>query len=352
MVDVKNLIKQLDHLYDYGEVECQDIPSYLIELDFIKCTGDKAVITRKWIDFSGKVNRDDLISSLVCYYPPLLDYLLWKLYHEAYAIGQSGDGKALYEFIDYIPKFADRILEIKDSQLQENNEIKTFYRPVFNGYPDYRTVLNKLNFMQLAVEIEDANVTEIGKTPNEIWVKERKISSNINLSPLKTKNLYTLTPYIYIDYEVKEDIREILSHPWETFAVVLGMLISEYKAEGLNALSLRPKDMKNPYMEQTIEIYIYDQKGKENKIGDFNDFIKSFCDNNHFYLFPNKAPDIHSIIFKLIDKRQFIYKDGEYILNQSFDERLYSSEGIIIKNRSRKFKIMIKDYIEELRRLL
>lgn len=352
MLDVRNLIKEINYLYDYGEGDYIATLSYLKDLDFIKCKEDRTIITKKWIDFSGKLTRQDFISSLACYYPPLLDYLLWKLYHEAYAIGQSGDGKALFEFIDHIPKFADRILEIKDKVLNETDEIKAFYRPIFNGYPEYRTVLTRLKFMQLVVEVEDTEVEKIGKTPNEIWVKERKISSDIGIDALRGKNLYTLTPYIYNDYEVKDDIREILSYPWKTFVVVLGMVISEYSAEGLRGISLRPKDRKNPYTEQNIEVYIYDQKGKENKIGDLGEFIKLFCDNNHLHLFPNKAPDVDTIIFKLMDSRQFNYKDGEYILNQNFDERLYSSEGIIIKNRSRKFKTMLKDYIEELRRLL
>lgn len=352
MLDVKNLIKEINYLYDYGEKEYDNTLSYLENLDFIKNKENIYIITKKRIDFSGKVTREDFISSLVCSYPRLLDYLLWKVYHEAYAIGQSGDGKALFEFIEHIPKFADRILEIREKSLIETDEIKAFYRPIFNGYPEYRTMLTRLKFIQLAEEVEDTEVENIGKTPNDIWIKERKISSNIELDILKEKNSYTLTPYIYNDYEVTEDIKEILSCPWKTFMVILGMIISEYKAEGLKVISLRPKDKKNPYSEQTLETFIYDQKGKENKIGDLKDFVKHFCDRSHLYLFPNKSPEINATLFNLIDTKQFNYKDGEYTLNQVFDDRLYSSEGIIIKNRSRKFKTMLKDYIEELRRSL
>ena len=43
------------------------------------------------------------------------------------------------------------------------------------------------------------------------------------------------------------------------------MVISEYEAEGLNGISLRPKDKKNPYMEQTLEVFI-DMILKEGKI--------------------------------------------------------------------------------------
>lgn len=352
VLDVKNLMREINNLYDYGEGKYNSFLSYLEDLNFVKNKEDRYLITKKWIEFSGKVTREDFVSSLACCYPPLLDYLLWKVYHEAYAIGQSGDGEALYEFIDHIPKFAEKILAIREQELAETDEIKAFYVPVFKGYPQYRTILTRLKFIQLAEDVEDTEVERIGKTPNDIWVKERKVSSNIHLEVLKEKNLYTLTPYTYDDFEVTEEIKKILSYPWRTFTVILGMVISEYKAEGVNGISLRPKDKKNPYTEQVLETFIYDYKGKENKIGDFKDFVKQFCDRNHIYLFPNKAPEVDAILFHLMDTKQFIYKDGEYVLNPSFDDRIYSSEGIIIKNRARKFKTMLKDYIEKLRKTL
>jgi len=350
VVEVKKLIQQLNMLYDYGEINTHIYLSYLENLNFIRTMDNKVVITRKWIDFSGKVTREDFISSLVCYYPPLLDYLLWKVYQEACAIGQRGDGEALYEFIDHIPKFANRVLEIRNSQIPETEEVKSFYSPVFKGYPHYRQILTGLKLMQLAEDVEDAEAPKMGKTPNEIWVKGRKIASNIDLKMLDVKNDYTLTPYEYRDYEVAGDIKEILSHPWKTFMVVMGMVISEYKAEGFDGVSIRPVDKKNAYIEQEIEVFIYDLKGREYRIGNFKDFVKDFCDASQLYLFPDKAPEINRVLFGMMDAKQIVYRDGEYVLNASFEDRLYTAEGIIIKNRSRKFKNMLKEYIEELRR--
>ncbi|MUL33943.1 hypothetical protein [Priestia megaterium] len=352
MLDVKNLKKEIYSLYDYGEGEYNSTLCYLEELDFIKRIEDRYIITKKWINYSEKVTREDFVSSLTCCYPSFFEYLLWKVYHEAYTIGLSGDGEALFEFVDCIPKFAERILALKKKSLVETDEIKSFYGPVFNGYPQYRTILTCLKFIQLAEDVEDTDVVRIGKIPNDIWTKERKISSNIQLEVLKRKNHFSLTPYVYKDHEVTIDIKEILSHPWKTFMIILGMVISEYKAEGINGISLRPRDRKNAYKEQSIETYIYDQKGKENKIGELKGFVKQFCDNKHLYLFPNEAPEIHTILFQLMDTREFIYKNGEYILSPLFEDRIYSSEGIIIKNRARKFKAMLKDYIEDLRKTL
>lgn len=352
MLDVRKLMKEINNLYDYGEGKYNSFLSYLEELNFIKNKEDKYVITKKWVDFSGKLTREDFVSSLVCYYPPFFKHLLWKNYREAYAIGQSGDGESLYEFIDSIPKLAKKILDLKEKKLIETDEIKSFYGPVFKGYPQYRNILNRLKTIQLAEDIEDTEVAKIGKTPNDIWIKERKLSSNIELEVLKEKNQYTLTPYVYKDYEVTEEVKGILSHPWKTFVIILGMIISEYKAEGIDGISIRPQDRKTPYSKQSIEIFIYDNKGKEHKLGKLKDLVKRFCDHNHFYLFPNKSPDVDTILFQLMDARELTYKNDEYILSPSFDERLYSSEGIIIKNRARKFKAMLKDFIEDLRKTL
>ena len=148
MIDIKKLTQTLYRLFDYGEVAYDPTVDYLIRLNFLNQISDRYIITRKWINFSSKVSKEDFISSLVCYYPLFLDYLLFKVYKEAYTIGQSGDNVALFEFVDSIPKFADKILESKDKNIEETDEIKLFYTQVFKGYPQYRSILTKLKFMQ------------------------------------------------------------------------------------------------------------------------------------------------------------------------------------------------------------
>lgn len=351
-MDIKKLIQTLNRLYDYGEVSNDSTLDYLINLKFLSQVTNKYIITRKWIDFSSKVFKEDFISSLVCYYPLYLDYLLSKVYKEAYTIGQSGDNVALFEFVDSVPKFADTIIDLRDKKIEETDEIKLFHTQVFKGYLQYRSILTKLKFMQMAEDIEDTENISMGKTPNDIWVQGRKVSSNIDLGVQEIKNQYTLTPWVYNDFETTEDIKEILSHPWKTFIIIMAMIISEYKAEGVDGVSIRPIDIKNPYTEQELDIYIYDLKGKENKMGSLREFVKGFCRANHLYLFPDKAPEIDKVLFRLMDSKQIIFKDGEYILNPTFDDRLYSQEGIVIKNRSRKFKMILKDYTEGFRRQL
>jgi len=42
------------------------------------------------------------------------------------------------------------------------------------------------------------------------------------------------------------------------------------------------------------------------------------------------------------------FKDGEYVINENFNDLIYSKD-IIIRNRSRELKNLLKYYIEKLR---
>lgn len=351
MNNLKEFIANLNNLYDYGEIDEYMPFTYLIDLNFLTDKQGKYIITKKFIKFSKVVTREDFISSLICYYPSLFETLLLKIYKEAVNIGKSGDGKALFEFIDSVPKFAHKIIEIRDNEINENEEIKSFYTILFQGYPQYLKVLSILKNMQKSEEYVQIEDTLIGKVPDQMWTNGRKITSNVKLTKAKNNEKYTLVPFEYTHYETKEDIQDILSHPWKTFLVVLGMVISEAKSVGFEAISIKPQDFSNPYVIQELNIYIHNTSGKEVRVGNLNKFAYELCIRSEFLLFPDKEPYVNLVVFELIDQNIFKYKDYQYLLEESFDERIYQNE-IILKNYSRKLKNKIKDYVEELRKVL
>lgn len=351
LININNLVKNINTLYDYGEMKCNKDLQYLVDGNFLKVAEDRLVITKKWIKFSGKVNREDFISSLLCLYPPLLHKLLQQVYNEACIIGQRGDSKALYEFIDSIPDFAETIIKIKDEVIGEIEEIKAFYQAVFNGYPQYLSILTKFKNMQLVKDVEDVDLTSMGNNPNEIWIRGRRVTSSVNLQKLKEKNKYTFTPYEYTDFPVEESVSEVLCYPWKTFITILSMVALEYQTAGFEGVSIRPTDHSNYYTVQPLDFYIFNTKGREIRIGRLNDFVYEFCLENDIYLFPDKAPEVDKVVFEMLDENKIDFKDGEYVLNEKFKDLIYSKD-IIIKNRSRRFKNTLKDYIERLRNTL
>lgn len=351
MNNLKEFIANLNNVYDYGEIDEYMPFTYLIDLNFLTDKQGKYIITKKWIKFSKVVTKEDFISSLICYYPSLFETLLLRIYKEAVNIGKSGDGKALFEFIDSVPKFADKIIEIRDNEINENEEIKSFYTLLFQGYPQYLKVLNIFKHMQKAEEYIQIEDTLIGKVPDQMWTDGRKITSNVKLAKAKNNKEYTLVPFEYTRYETKEDIKDILSYPWKTFLVVLGMVISEAKSVGFEAISIKPQDFSNPYVIQDLNVYIHNISGKEVRVGNLNKFAYEVCIQSEFLLFPDKKPDVNIVVFELMEQDIFKYKDRQYLLEQAFDERIYQSE-IILKNYSRKLKNKIKDYVEELRKVL
>ncbi|MBN1048297.1 hypothetical protein FDB30_11400 [Clostridium botulinum] len=351
MVKATKIIENLNKLYNYGEIVEDCTLSYLIDLNFLKKVDDKYVITKKFIKFTKEVTREDFISSLVCYYPPLLETLLLKVYKEALNIGKSGDSKALVEFINSIPKFADTIIEIRNNDLNEDSEIRGFYSALFGGYPEYLKVLGLFREMQKFQDYDELEEEVLGKTPDKIYTKGRKISSNVNLPKIEESNKYTLVPFKYNYYSLNEDIKEILSSPWETFLVVLGMCISESKSVGFEAISIKPSDLNNPYVTQDLNVYIHNTEGREVRFGNINKFVYEVCLKNDFLLFPDKEPYVNKVIFTLMDRNIFKFKDNQYVLEDELNERIYLKE-IILKNNSRILKSNVQEYVEELRKAL
>lgn len=348
MTNFKEISKKIDKLYNYGEISNDIESNYLIDSKFITLFNEKLVITNKWIKFSSKVSREDFISSLLCYYPPLLKALLIIAYNEAINISNSGDSKALFEFVDSVPKFAEEIINIKDEELIETEEIKSLYQIIFNGLPQYQSILNKLKTIQLVDEVEDIKVTELGRFPNDNWIEGRRITSTVDIKPLESKNTYTLVPYNYDEFEVEEEIRKVLSNPWKTYIVTLLRVASEYKVEDLDGISIRPIDYNYYYNVQDIEVYIYNKDRVEINVGNINDFTDEFCSKHKLYLFPDRAPEVNKIVVELLEDNIIDFKDGEYVLKDSFKDILYSKD-IVLKNKSRKFRDTMKDYIEDLR---
>ena len=100
-----------------------------------------------------------------------------------------------------------------------------------------------------------------------------------------------------------------------------------------------------------MQLFIYDIKGRELKVGGLREFTYEFCIKSDFLLFPDTAPDMDKVVFSLMEEDYLTYKDGEYMLSTDFKDFIYSKD-IMIKNRSRKFKNLIKEYIEKLRNTL
>ncbi|SKB72991.1 hypothetical protein SAMN02745120_0082 [Acetoanaerobium noterae] len=350
MSRIKELVKKINVLYDYGQTEMADSLNYLIDMNLLIKTADIVIISKKWIKFSGKMNREDFISSLLCYLPAVLVELLIRTYKEAKQIGNYGDSLALFEYINSISKFASKIIELKEQEANVTGEVQEVFFEVFKGYPQYQQIMTKLILMQLVDEQEESNTHEIGEVPDSMWIKGLKVASNISLKPLKSKNRYTLTPFEFYNKLSVSQINGILSYPLKTMLVVIGMIAEEYKKEQFEGLSLKPINPDNPYIQQEVMVHTWTTKGIEIRISDLNTFIYNLCVTNGFYLFPDKVPEMDKLLFQLIDECIFEFKDDSYVLSAEMDDIIYASNVFMIKHAD-KFKNLLKENIEEIRRM-
>jgi hypothetical protein len=352
VIEIKKIKKNLDQLYDYGEIPSLPDLSYLQNLNFLCEKYNRWLITAKWIDLTGKLDRDTFISVLLCYYPLVLDVLLYKTWQDACDIGKKGDSETLFQYVDSVPRFAQRILQLKLQRPQETAEIKQYISQLFGGWPGYQSIIRMFKDMQKAENIEDIPTTVMGKYPDEMWTPGRKISSQVFLESLEKKNTFTLTPYNFIDSKVEStDISEIISHPWKTFVLRLGLVITGYRYEGLEGLSIKPVNEKDPYSRQELQFYIYACSGREVFYGTLNDFAKEYCKKNKFLLFPNQPPDISAVLFDLFEENKFTFKGIEYMVEDTFHERIYQGE-FIFHTKTKTLRKTLKSFIEELRQSL
>jgi len=350
-MDTKQLIKSLNHLYDYGETPYSSELAYLSASYFIIANDDIVTITKKWITFTNKLKRKDFISALLCYYPPLLQNLLIRAYQEALRIGKSGDSNSLFEFINAIPNFASQTQTLKNEQLNETSEIKKLYQEIFKGLPQYLAILTKLKEMQKAIPIDDIKNTPLGKTPDSMWTANRKISSKEILTPLNKINIYTLTPYNHVTSKGEKEDAFILSSPWRLFMTQLLLVSSEYRAEGFTGISIRPSSPTDPYLSQELNLFIFNTSGKEILLSSIDQFAYEFCGQSKFYLFPDQPPEVSKALFSMLDKNLIEYRDNEYRLMPDFEGLIYL-ELRTLKNQSGKFRKLIKAYVESLRESL
>jgi len=65
LVNINELVKSLNSLYDYGEIKNNTDLQYLIDQNFISLAEDRLVITKKWISLvEGKQGRLYIFTSL------------------------------------------------------------------------------------------------------------------------------------------------------------------------------------------------------------------------------------------------------------------------------------------------
>jgi len=347
----KNLIKTLQKLYDFGEITSSSDIDYLFDNGFLSTINNIAIISLKWIIFTSKLKRDDFISALTCYYPPLHRNLLIRVYQEALKIGRSGDSNSLFEFINATPCFAKQIRSLKEASLIEKEEIRLLYQEVFHGLPQYLAILNKLKEMQKAENIDDVENIPLGAIPDNMWTANRKISTKETFIPLCKINSCTFVPFKIDSSESVEGEKFVLESAWRQFLTQLLMVNSEYRAEGFSGMSVRPSNSADPYSLQSLNIFIFNISGKEILLGELDQFVYTFCIKNSFYLFPDQKPEVSAALLSMLNKNLIDYRDNEFILMPDFEDTIYCKLRTL-KNQSRNLRTKIKEFIETLRESL
>jgi hypothetical protein len=336
-MDIKKAIQQLNQM---GEIPFGDGLDFLYLSGYLRKTSERYVITKKWCNLSRKLSQDDLCTAMVAQQPRVWPILLKRTYQLAAEIVKSEDFNGLFEMINRLPRLAG---EVKNATGKVNQQELT---QLFDSVPDFSILMQLLENIQKAEDIEEAEINPLGNTPDENWVTGRKVSTCFEVEV--TDNKYVLAPFTYKGPVFDPGIAGLLGDPWETFMVLLGMLYAESIGTQQQVFAFQPQNVNTAREMQEVEVKLYSSQGREFSYGNLNQFGEDLAIELGLELFPDKQPPLDKALFKLIDKGIFEYRGNVYRLTEKWVAQIYNSERVL-KNKSSFVRERIKEKLEKIR---
>ncbi len=343
-VQLLNIAKSIKLLYHGGELPFVDELKYLIDEGLLTRNKDILSITTSWIELSHKLNEDDFTSTISAINPELISVLLVKANHFIKEIALKKDKSEIFTFVDSLPRFAASLNGLKETLVEEEGALKY----LFNGSASYQSVLRLLKNIQLIKKSDVPEISALSNEPDHDWIGGRIITTEYPVKPSITPNKFVM---IYLDINnesIAPETKEILSQPWETFLVTLGMLKVEYRIEEQEGFLIKPGMIASALEEQEVYITLSSQTGRNKAYGSLKAFTSEICVSLGILLFPEKVPQINNALFALLKKAVFSYNGLEYILDPKWEERIYNKERFL-KNKSRLLRNNLRSVIDRMR---
>lgn len=335
--EIKNAIYQLCRR---GEIPLWDCLDFLILSGYLQNAGERYVITNKWCSLSRKLSQEDTCKALVGQQPEVWPVVLARTYQLAAEISKSEDFNGLFDMVSRLPKLAG---EVKNATGKADLQVLT---QLFDGVPDYSMLMQLLENIQKAEDIEEPEINPLGNIPDENWATGRKISTCFEIE--ETDNKYVLAHFTYNGPVFDTEIAGLLGNPWETFMVLLGMLNAESIGTQQQVFAFLPQNVNTAREMQEVEVKLYTSLGREFSYGNLNLFGEELAIELGLVLFPDKQPPLDKALFKLIEKRIFEYRREVYRLAEVWVAKIYNSEKVLV-NKSYHLRERIKEKLEKMR---
>jgi len=339
-----NITRYIKLLYQVGEYPFTDELNYLVKENLLIRLDNKCIISESWIRLSHQLGEDDFIKTLLAVNPDLMQALLAKSKKYAIEIALKNDKKEVFDFVNSLPLFATRLINLKDVQIDQEDALQY----LFNGNMSYQSMIRLLKNIQLKKKTETVTVQPLSDEPDYNWINGRIVSALYPSERSDSPNRFVLTTLDISHEKTSPETKAILSQPWETFLVIIGMIKMEYRIENEDGFFIRPGKPDNAMEELDLFVTLSSQSGKVKEYGNLNAFAAELCTRLGILLFPGNEPHTDIALFALLRRSVFVYNVTEYLLSPEWEDRIYTKERFL-KNKSRSLRKNLRSAIDKLR---
>lgn len=339
-----NIAKYIKLLYQNGEYPFTDELNYLVKENLLIRLDNKFIISASWIALSHQLGDEDCIKTLLGVNPNLMQALLAKSKKFAIEIALKNDKKEVFNLVNSLPLFATRLIDLKDVQIDQEDALQY----LFNGNVSYQSIIRLLKNIQLIRKYEVPRVRPLLDEPDYNWVNGRIVSALYPAKKSDSPNRFVLNTLDISHEKISLEIQAILSQPWETFLVIIGMIKMEYRIENEDGFFIKPGKPATAMEEQDVFVTLSSQSGKVKEYGNLNAFAAELCTRLGILIFPENEPHTDIALFALLHRSVLSYNGTEYLLNPEWEDRIYTKERFL-KNKSRSLRKNLRSVIDKLR---
>ncbi len=343
-VELTNIAKFIKILHQNGESPRINELNYLTKENLLIQHDNKFIISAPWIKLSHQLGDEDFVQTLLAVNPDLMKALLVSSKIYAIEISLKNDKKEVFNFVDALPLFAARLIDLKDVHIEQEDNLQY----LFDGNISYQSIIRLLKNIQLIRKSEVSTMRALSNEPDNNWINGRIVSSLYPTKMPDSPNRIVLTALKINDENISSEAKAILAQPWETFLVILGMIMVEYHIENEDGFYIKPGKPDTAMEEQDVFIILSSESGKVKNYANLNSFAAELCTSLGIYLFPENEPHTDIALFALLHRSVFSYNGTEYVLSPKWVERIYTKEKFL-KNKSRSLRRILRSVIDKMR---
>ncbi|MES9644937.1 hypothetical protein ABU169_15975 [Bacillus velezensis] len=358
-MNIMKRYQSLNHLYDYGECDLYDSLSFLEQQCFLQKIQDRYIITNNWINYAQQFqSKQDHLLSFFCFEEDYQKYLAEVALLTSLKMSETEDIEGIEKFVSNLPKLSAYVIsvlaEIKEENgysiqslekriNQQENKYQNFNRLVFDGPPHYQRVMFYLEQIQAYKEENIKEDKNLCKKIDDQWEKGRKISTNLTLSPLKVRPIYTLIPSMPERTIDHPQFQHIFTYPWKLFVFLCCIVRENFEAQGVQAIRFQ-------VVGDGVDVLLTASNHQQFRYGNFDEFAIEFCKVNQYQLFPNELRNLHTIFQNLVERKLLTVVDDEYRLPTTIEDVIYHTRLFIpLIAESKQLRARLEQWIDELR---